>query len=719
MTPDDTPDYPTILTIDDEAIIRYSFKAFLEDQQFNVLEAEDGVIGLELFAQHTPDLVLLDLNMPEMDGLTVLEKMRDLSQETPIVVISGTGELTDIAQALRLGAWDYLFKPIQDLSVLLHSIQKVLERARLIKENKQYQLNLEQKVQERTLELKQSEKRYRSLVANIPVGLYRYTPGTTSSFITANPAASKILGYDNVDELLASNPDDIYVNDHDGGELLEQLLTFGEVLGKELQIKHQNGSHTWAAVTAHVVKNDDGTVQHIDTMIEDISKRREAEEQIKHLAYYDRLTDLPNRTLLLYQLRGAIKECIKNGTQGGIIFVDLDRFKMINDSLGHITGDIFLQRVARRLTTLLNEDETVARIGGDEFAVLFSSIHTSSKDARHILQAIAENIRKELARAIHIGNHELYITASLGIALYPEGADNAEEVLKHASTAVSRLKKTERNKSIFYQPDMQDAATQRLEIEKELRGAIDRDELQLYYQPQVDGTGTIFGTEALIRWEHPQRGIVSPGDFIPVAEETGLILSIGEWVILTACMQLKQWQEQNIGDALRHVSVNVSPWQFRQPDFAEIVNRTIGRSGVDPAKITIEITEGVALNNLEDTIGKMLALKQQGIRFSIDDFGTGYSSLSYLDRLPLDQLKIDRSFIQGITDNSSFASIVSTIIVMADSMGFDVVAEGVETISELNFLLEKNCDAFQGFYFSKPLPASDFATLLREQQGKT
>ncbi len=703
---------PTILTIDDESSIRTSFKGFLEDYDYTVLEAENGLNGLKIFEEKQPGLVLIDLNMPIMDGLQVLEKIKGISPDTPTIVISGTGEVTDIAEALRLGAWDYLFKPIQDLSVLLHSIETVLERAKLIQERKEYQLQLETTVQQRTRELRKSEERYRSLIANIPVGIFRYTPGKEGKYITANPAIASILGYDSVAELMLTNLNEIFVDVSDQQLLHEALYRQGKIIARESLIKKRDGSQIWTAITAHLVKDNNGNVQYIDTLIEDISKRKEAEDRIHHLAYFDDLTNLPNRSLFLFYLTRTLARLQRKSLFGGLILIDLDRFKIVNDSFGFSTGDKFIKEVGKRLKKMVRNEDTLARIGGDEFAILFSELSDNLETTGRIIGDIAEKISKKMSEPFIIEGHKLYITVTIGIDLFPGKTKNSEEILKHASAAVNNCKEKDRGNYMFYMPDMQAAAKERLIIEKELRSALKNDQLELYYQPQVSPSGLIVGAETLIRWIHPKRGIILPNQFITISETNGLIGPIGNWVLFEACRQLVSWEEQQLTENLQQISVNVSPWQFRQADFTDTVKDIVAATGVDPSKLTIEITEGIVIGNLEDTIKKILELKEIGIRFSIDDFGTGYSSLSYVNRLPLDELKIDRSFTQGLGRGENVEPIVATIITMAENLGFEVVAEGVEKEEELIYLIENNCSIFQGYYFSRPMTVSDFQEIL-------
>ncbi len=596
---------PVILTIDDEAVIRTSFKGFLEDYDYTVLEADNGITGLEIFEKQQPGLVLIDLNMPIMDGLQVLERIQEISPDTPTIVISGTGELSDIASALRLGAWDYLFKPIQDLSVLLHSIDTVLERARLIKERKEYQLQLETTVQQRTAELQKSKERYRSLITNIPVGIFRYSTGVKGRYITANPAMASIFGYASVEALMATHPNDIFISNDDHRLFHEELYQQGKVIALELLMKQRNGVETWTAITAHLTKDSEDDIEYVDTLIEDISKRKEAEDRIRHLAYYDDLTNLANRSLFLFHLTRTLATLQRRGLYGGVILIDLDRFKIINDSLGFSTGDKLIQAVAKRLQGMVRNEDTLARIGGDEFAILFSEIGDNQESAGRILGDIAEKISTKMSKAFIIDNQKLYTSVTIGIDLFPSNIDSAEDILKHASAAVNSCKKKDRGTYMFFMPDMQAAAKERLLIEKELRSALVNNELELFYQPQVNPSGLIVGAEALIRWIHPQRGMIMPNQFITISETNGLIGPIGNWVMREACRQLAAWEKLGLTNNLQHISINVSPWQFRQEDFTDIVHSTVLDTGVEPKKLTIEITEGIAIGNLKDTIKKI------------------------------------------------------------------------------------------------------------------
>jgi len=451
----------------------------------------------------------------------------------------------------------------------------------------------------------------------------------------------------------------------------------------------------------------------------EITERRQAEREIERLAYYDALTDLPNRRLLLDQLEKTQSRVQRSGQYGALLFLDLDNFKGLNDSLGHAVGDMLLQMVAERLARRLRGDDIVARLGGDEFVTVLSDIGKTREKAISHAQSVARQIQRALSDTYYLEGHEHHSSACVGITLFNDCSEAPGELLKQADAAMYRAKSEGRNGLHFYSPDMQNAMKHRLQTEYDLRTAVERDQFEIFYQPQVDIRGNVVGAEALLRWQHPARGFISPAEFIPVAEESGIIVQVGEWVIFKVCCQIGEWIASGIMDSVQHVAVNISPRQFHQENFLKVLRSTLDATETEPSMLTLEVTEGVVLDRGDETIERMTKLKEIGVGLSVDDFGTGYSSLSYLKRLPLDQLKIDKSFVDDIAVESNARHIIEAIISMANHMQFSVIAEGVEEESQLRFLQSHGCNVYQGYYFSRPVPASEFEALVRQSNSST
>jgi diguanylate cyclase (GGDEF)-like protein len=437
------------------------------------------------------------------------------------------------------------------------------------------------------------------------------------------------------------------------------------------------------------------------------------DNEIRKLAYYDPLTHLPNRRLLLDRLQHALASCLRSKRQGALLFIDLDNFKTINDTLGHDKGDLLLEQVAQRLVTCVREGDTVARLGGDEFVIMLGDLSQSPKEAATQTEAVGAKVMSALNQPYQIAGHEYRNTPSIGVTLFGDNKHSQDELLKRADLAMYQAKSAGRNTLRFFDPEMQAAVTSRATLDNDLHEALRGSQFLLYYQPQVDDTRRLTGVEALLRWQHPLRGLVAPGDFISHTEETGLILPLGLWVLETACAQLVKWADQP-GMAHLSLAVNVSARQFHQPDFVSQLRAVLDSSGANPKKLKLELTESLLLDDVEDTIAKMIDLKAIGVGFSLDDFGTGYSSLAYLKRLPLDQLKIDQSFVRDILSDPNDATIACTIVALAHSMGLAVIAEGVETAEQLAFLAANGCKAYQGYLFSRPLSLADFEKLARQ-----
>ncbi len=525
--------------------------------------------------------------------------------------------------------------------------------------------------------------------------------------MSVNPAFTRLTGY-TAEDVIGKSPALLSSGRHDKAfydAMWQCLRQTGHWQG-EVWNRRKSGEIYPERLTIAAITDRDNRLTHYAALFSDITELKENEERIRHLAYYDALTGLPNRRLLEDRLRVALAHAHRNRRQLALLFIDLDRFKRINDSLGHEVGDQLLVAIAQRLRDGLREDDTVARMGGDEFVAVLSDIDNPEHAA-----LIARRLIESLKRPVRVDEHELVVTTSIGISIYPDDCDSALALVKNADIAMYRAKDTGRNSFQLYAPAMNARSLEHLALESALHRALERGEFELYYQPLLDAAQCrVVATEALLRWHHPELGLVPPADFIPLAEETGLIIPIGEWVLRDACRQLAQWRKQG-HDELR-VSVNISARQFHQPDFIAQAGRIVQEAGISPRQLTLELTESMLMDDALETSRMLAQLHALGFGMAMDDFGTGYSSLSYLKRFPLDELKIDRVFIRDIERSQEDAAIVSATIGLAHSLGLRVVAEGVETAAQLAFLQQQGCDYVQGFHFSAPVPAVEFEKLL-------
>lgn len=529
-----------------------------------------------------------------------------------------------------------------------------------------------------------------------------------ATILRVNQAFTTVTGY-SVEEVIGKNPNILHSDRHDQSfyeDLWRQLQIDGRFEG-EIWDRRKDGSifPIWQCITA--VKNNQGETTHYVAVFTDLSEKKKFEEYISQLAFYDPLTDLPNRRLLLERIEQVLIQAKRKNTYAAILYMDLDRFKVLNDSMGHQAGDELLVQVAKRLKQSIRQEDTPTRLGGDEFVILVHTDTDRQDEATQKILNLAEKIMSKLNEPYLIKGNEHYFSSSMGVTLFSGQCQlAATDLLQQADTAMYRSKEKGRNTISFFDRSMQEAADKRLQIENALRMAIEQQQFTLYFQPQVDRAGRIISTEALIRWNHPDKGLIAPNEFIPIAEETGMIQQIGAWVIEAACSQIKLWQQA--GRDYAYVSINVSSQQFRQKDFVIKVKQAIVQADIESSRLMIEITESVLMQDINDTVEKMQALTELGIAISIDDFGTGYSSLAYLTQFPLSQLKIDQRFVKNIDVDKNSAVIVETIIAMAGNLGLKVVAEGVETERQLMFLVEKGCVVFQGYFFGKPVPVDQF-----------
>jgi diguanylate cyclase (GGDEF)-like protein/PAS domain S-box-containing protein len=531
----------------------------------------------------------------------------------------------------------------------------------------------------------------------------------SSVILRVNRAFAEITGY-NADEVIGRTPKLLASGRHDADfyrDMWQSIHQTGGWTG-EIWDRRKNGEvyPKWLNITA--VKDSTGVISHYIGTHSDITDRKKAEEKIQNLAFFDSLTHLPNRTLLMDRLNQAIAVCRRGGTFGALLFIDLDHFKTLNDTLGHDKGDLLLQQVAQRLTGCVRQGDTVARLGGDEFVVVLKDLSEDSNEIVALTKSVGEKILAALNQTYRLGNVDHRSTASIGATVFGGNEIAIENLLKQADLAMYKSKDMGRNALRFFDPAMQSLLLERAELESGLRKALLTNEFELYYQPQVSINGNTTGAEALVRWHHPERGMISPADFIPLAEDTGLILPLGHWVLANACDRLARWAIQPELSNLT-LAVNVSASQFRQADFVDQVLSVLARTGANPQRLKLELTESLFVDNMQDVIDKMSALKSKGVTFSLDDFGTGYSSLAYLSQLPLDQLKIDRSFVMGLESDDTAVVICAATISLAHALKLKVVAEGVETAAQRYVLSTVHrCDFIQGYLYSRPLPVEKF-----------
>jgi diguanylate cyclase (GGDEF)-like protein/PAS domain S-box-containing protein len=555
--------------------------------------------------------------------------------------------------------------------------------------------------------LRQAEEKYRAIFQGAAVGIFQSTPA--GRYVTVNPAMAQMLGYDSPEELVGSISDishQVYVDPESREELTRLLREQGMVRNFECAVYRKDGSKMWFSANVRAVL-EDGVVVGYEGTNEDITAQKVAEERIQFLAYYDALTGLPNRTLLQDRMGKALAGARRQKYKIALLFLDLDGFKLINDSLGHAGGDLLLREVAERLKAWGREQDTIARLGGDEFLITLTQVKDEADAA-----AAAERLMDAMTAEFVVQGHSLNVSCSIGVSMFPEHGADCETLIRNADAAMYSAKDNGRNNFRFFEEDMNARAVERLSLENSLRLALSKKELFLVYQPQIHvATGRVTGLEALLRWQHPDLGLVSPDRFIRIAENSGLIVPIGEWVLRTACRQARKWQDEGLPAV--SVAVNVSAVQFRQHGFCELIRRVLDETGLAPQYLELELTESLLLASADVTFSVLRDLRSMGLTLAIDDFGTGYSNFTSLRQFGVSKLKIDRSFIRDVAIKADDAAITTAIISMAKSLNLKVIAEGVENESQMSFLRTHQCDEIQGYYFSKPLAVDDVADKLR------
>lgn len=700
----------SILLVDDKPDLLTSLEQLILLHGYQPDKALGGQEALDRLAEKSYDVVLLDLIMPGVSGHDVLEDVANKQLGCKIIVVSGDSSFSGVKHALHCGAFDFVKKPYE-AGELIATMETALRQCQLETQN--------QLMEEK---LKESEELHRFIVNSSPDLVYMLDRNGCFTFL--NDRVESLLGFSK-DELLGKHYTEIVDQDHleIARNIFNERRAGSRVIANaELRLKSRLGrrgpqlfhaTSVWMELTAMGVYSDvnertRGNFVGTYGTARDISERKEAEEVINFQAYHDLLTHLPNRALLKDRLSLAIAHARRNKRKLAVMFLDLDRFKLVNDTLGHSMGDRLLKAVANRLQSCLRRGDTLSRFGGDEFTLLLPEVRT-----RDDVVVIASKILDRLNGPFVIDGHELFVGASIGIAMYPEAGDSEESLVQSADIAMYHVKGRGKNGYQFFSEEMNQKFSTRLSMERELRNGLTREELAVYYQPQVSlSSGRIVGVEALVRWRHPSRGLLEPNDFLPMAVEAGLITRIDEYVQKRAFSDVAGWHRGGVGDI--RVSVNLSALQLEQENFVDRFLGSMAASGLEPSSVKLEITENILMQDMEVIIPKLKELRRLGVCIAIDDFGMGYSSLRYLQQFPINTLKIDRSFVADIRAEQGDASIINAIVAMARGLKLDLIAEGVENRTQLRYLRSQGCSEVQGFIFSGPVPAAKIKALLQE-----
>jgi diguanylate cyclase (GGDEF)-like protein len=711
----ETVELTRVLVVDDDITARLLARQALGKENFTVIEAQDGVAALELFQEMQPDIVLLDVEMPGPNGFEVCQQLRRFpcGKLVPILMATGQDDIDSVRLAYEAGATDFVTKPF-NWKILAHRLRYMVRAS---------------DTTEQLHELQKSESRLGNAQRIARLGNWEWNLNNNEIYLSEQlyqmmemrRGVAKLSYRGFINKLPHGERQDFrrWIHDlvHNDQEDLRQSWnhSIAQSDGRTLDVQHQ----------AEVFYDENGTAKLVSGTVLDVTELKQAQEKIIHMAHFDSLTGLANRSVFRERVELAMERAKRHGHIGAVLFLDLDNFKRINDTYGHSIGDKLLQEVARRLANTVRSSDSIcdmhlrpatdrnmiARLGGDEFTVLLPKI-------RHITDAenIARRILDSMEFCINLSGHEFVVTPSIGIAIFPDHGEDVESLLKNVDAAMYCVKHAGKNGYELFVNSMNAMVKRRLEMETCLRRAIEDNELSINYQPQVDiQSGRIIGVEALLRWNSAELGMVSPVEFIPVAEETGLISPIGEWVLREACRQVKKWRDDGLPEI--KVAVNLSVGQFAKQSIDKLVSQVLLETGLPVHCLELEITENMLMDDVEGAVETLHKLKALGVYLAIDDFGTGYSSLSYLKRFPIDKLKVDRSFIINVTTDKGDASVTQAIIALAHNMGLTVTAEGVEEASQLEFLRQNNCEEVQGYYFSRPLTVRDMEIFLQSSKG--
>ena len=699
-----------VLVVDDQPVNVQLLEYLLKTTGYeNVHSTTDPRQVVALHLKYRFDLIILDLHMPHMDGFQVMEALKPLESESWLPVLVVTAEPDKKLAALEAGARDFIGKPLDTVEVMTR-IRNLLEVRLMHRESLAHGANLERTVRERTAEL----ERFRRAMDATSDGIF-LIDAASLALVDVSDGACRLLGFSR-EALLRIDPVALGLTTAD--QLQRHLDTNGAAHESDIAETELLRAGGEGAVPVEISWQweEAGSSKLLIAVARDISERRHAQQRLKHLASYDALTGLPNRTLFFQNLREAIELAQDKAWRVAVLFITLDRFKIVNDSLGPALGDELLRQFSNRLMRVMDLRDAVGRLGGDEFAVVLNMTREQGREHRREPVHVANEIREALRTPFDLNGKKAVLTASIGIAMYPDDALEPGTLVKYADTAMVRAKEAGRDGYRFFTAGMNVQVLARLDLEVALRGALEGEQFVLHYQPKLElNTGRVTGVEALLRWNRPGHGLVYPAEFVPVLEETGMVVRIGDWIVDAACRQIAEWNGQGVREV--RVAVNVSSRQFVEGDLEGVVRAAIERHGIDPGMLELELTESALMTNAERTIEVLQRLKALGIRIAIDDFGTGYSSLAYLKRFPIDKLKIDIAFVRDIVTNPDDAAIALAIISMAHSLHMQVIAEGVETRAQMAYLRRNRCDEIQGFHFSRALPAAALAALVRKNRA--
>ncbi|GAB4460355.1 MAG: EAL domain-containing protein [Elainellaceae cyanobacterium] len=702
---DDTPDNLRLLA---ECLTR---------QGYEVQCAISGALALIGIKNSPPDIILLDIKMPEMDGFQVCHRLKqnNATRDIPVIFLSALNSGSDKLRAFQVGGVDYITKPFQ-LEEIVARVENQLSLQRARAEILSLNAELEQRVNERTHELEQlnlnlqaSEERFRTVANAAPVLIWMAEPDGQHSFVnqrwvefTGSPL-SQLLGSAWMQRI---HPADL----PRFCQIYEAAIATRQSYVAEYRLRDAHSAYRWVMETGVPLLNAGQAFAGFIGCCVDIHDRKQTEDQLLHNALHDNLTDLPNRTLLMERLKLSLGRAKRyDGFHFAVLFLDLDRFKLVNDSLGHLVGDQLLVAIASRLNNLIRPTDLLSRLGGDEFVILLDDIESAQEAVQ-----VASRILESLQTPFVLEGRDVFISTSIGIVLSSSEYRDGAELLRDADIAMYRAKTQGKARYEIFNPVMHQEVLKRLHLESDLRQALKQQEFVLHYQPIVSlSSGTLAGFEALVRWQHPQQGLVPPDEFIPIAEETGLIVPLGQWVLTEACRQLAEWQHQFVKMPPMRVSVNLSVKQLQEPGLLTYIDEVLAQSGLSGASLTLEITESMLIDNAETVITLLNELRSRSINIDIDDFGTGYSSLGYLRRLPIHALKIDRTFTYNLALN---ADIVKAIIALGHALSLDIVAEGIETSEQATLLNALNCEYGQGYYLGRPLSLGEVQQWLNESQ---